>query len=394
MKLLKKNEGITLVALVVTIIVLIILAGVSISLVLGQDGVVQKAKAGRDNYAEAARLENEQLANVDAFTMIIGDTEAPGGTISVDPNTILGIRVTVTAKDLGSGVDFTKCKYIFTNSADELGTDISAYTEGDITEETTVIEKKKAAGTYYLHVLLTDNEGCASEIVSNSGIEVKSAENFDYTGEAKTVKLLPGNYKLEVWGAQGGTKGNGNSGDATSAGRGGYSYGTVNLKETQQAYIYVGGKGASSYTSGTWAEGGFNGGGRVYCNRYSSSPANAGGGATDIRFKEDDLYSRLIVAGGGGGYASVYGYSSSINDASYGYGGGSMGCQPMGGRGNPGTSYAAYYYRLAPSGAWNAYSEASYSTAPTFGKGGYQSNTSYSYTIEGGRRRLVWWIYI
>ena len=68
----KSNKGITLVALVVTIIVLIILAGVSISMVLGQDGIVQKAKQGRDNYAEAARIENEQLANVDAFSQSIG----------------------------------------------------------------------------------------------------------------------------------------------------------------------------------------------------------------------------------------------------------------------------------------------------------------------------------
>ena len=67
----KNNKGITLVALVVTIIVLIILAGVSISLVFGQDGIVQKAKQGRNNYIEAARLENEQLANVDAFAMDI-----------------------------------------------------------------------------------------------------------------------------------------------------------------------------------------------------------------------------------------------------------------------------------------------------------------------------------
>ena len=65
--MLKEQKGITLVALVVTIIVLIILAGVSISLVLGNEGIVNKAKQGRDNYADAARLENEQLANVDAF---------------------------------------------------------------------------------------------------------------------------------------------------------------------------------------------------------------------------------------------------------------------------------------------------------------------------------------
>ena len=42
---LKKTEkGITLVALVVTIVVLLILAGVSINLVLGNNGIIAKAK--------------------------------------------------------------------------------------------------------------------------------------------------------------------------------------------------------------------------------------------------------------------------------------------------------------------------------------------------------------
>ena len=43
----KKERGITLIALVVTIIVLIILAGVSINLVFGNLGIVTKAKEAK-----------------------------------------------------------------------------------------------------------------------------------------------------------------------------------------------------------------------------------------------------------------------------------------------------------------------------------------------------------
>lgn len=43
MKNLRNEKGITLVALVVTIIVLLILAGVSLSLVAGGDGIIEKA---------------------------------------------------------------------------------------------------------------------------------------------------------------------------------------------------------------------------------------------------------------------------------------------------------------------------------------------------------------
>ena len=44
----KSNKGITLVALVITIIVLLILAGVSISLVVGDNGVLTQAKTSSD----------------------------------------------------------------------------------------------------------------------------------------------------------------------------------------------------------------------------------------------------------------------------------------------------------------------------------------------------------
>ena len=44
----KGNKGITLIALVVTIIILIILAGISINLVLGENGIIQKSKSAKE----------------------------------------------------------------------------------------------------------------------------------------------------------------------------------------------------------------------------------------------------------------------------------------------------------------------------------------------------------
>lgn len=59
----KKERGITLVALVVTIIVLIILAGVSIRLVLGDNGIITKAKLAKENSDKAQEIESNILAN-------------------------------------------------------------------------------------------------------------------------------------------------------------------------------------------------------------------------------------------------------------------------------------------------------------------------------------------
>ena len=51
----KKNKGITLVALVGTIVVLLILAGVSINLVLGNNGIIAKAQEAKTKQAEASQ---------------------------------------------------------------------------------------------------------------------------------------------------------------------------------------------------------------------------------------------------------------------------------------------------------------------------------------------------
>lgn len=65
--MLKGQRGITLIALVVTIIVLIILAAVSISLLFGNYGIVTKAQESKNIQANAQAYEQESLTNVDAY---------------------------------------------------------------------------------------------------------------------------------------------------------------------------------------------------------------------------------------------------------------------------------------------------------------------------------------
>ena len=57
----KQEKGITLIALVVTIVVLLILAGVSLNLVIGNDGIMKRAKEAKNRYAEAQTNEEKQL---------------------------------------------------------------------------------------------------------------------------------------------------------------------------------------------------------------------------------------------------------------------------------------------------------------------------------------------
>ena len=62
--MLKKQKGITLIALVVTIVVLLILAGVTISLLLDENGIIKKSKDARREYEQAKANEQEDLSNL------------------------------------------------------------------------------------------------------------------------------------------------------------------------------------------------------------------------------------------------------------------------------------------------------------------------------------------
>lgn len=147
-----------------------------------------------------------------------------------------------------------------------------------------------------------------------SNIKTGDILNFDYTGAVQSVTLPKGTYKLECWGAQGGNRSQDSaSATVTGSGLGGYSIGILTLTQLTTCYIYVGGQGGmSSSTGNVKVEGGFNGGGFA-SHESTGEPGNGGGGATDVRIAQDSLYARIIVAGGGGGSGYVYTSSTAKN---------------------------------------------------------------------------------
>ena len=64
----KKNKGITLIALVVTIIVLLILAGISISMLTGQNGILNRAQEAKTKTQVANEKETVNMAAMEALT--------------------------------------------------------------------------------------------------------------------------------------------------------------------------------------------------------------------------------------------------------------------------------------------------------------------------------------
>lgn len=67
MRYLKKDKGVTLIALVITIIVLLILAGVTISYLVGDNGVLKKAVIAVQKFSQAQEDEDNALNNLGNF---------------------------------------------------------------------------------------------------------------------------------------------------------------------------------------------------------------------------------------------------------------------------------------------------------------------------------------
>lgn len=210
--------------------------------------------------------------------------------------------------------------------------------------------------------------------------------NCPYSGTVKSITLPKGTYKLECWGAQGGSGTNGSGNNATSykhAGLGGYSKGTITLKSKQTLYLVVGGQGTDATgKSTTGYAGGYNGGGKGGNLSSTSSYTNGagGGGGTDIRIGTNSLYARVIVAGGGGGSS----WSSTSGSTVYaGYGGGTSGTAANKGDGNALYIYAGGGTATAGGQGGQCLSSTTQGNSGTFGVGGNGLANSSSYINSG-----------
>ena len=83
-KSLKASNGITLIALVITIIVLLILAGISISMLSGDNSILSKAGEARDRTGERAIAERVQIAYLGALAEGKGEATEEGLTTALN----------------------------------------------------------------------------------------------------------------------------------------------------------------------------------------------------------------------------------------------------------------------------------------------------------------------
>ena len=70
MKKIKSNSAITLIALIITIIVLLILAGVTLSMVMGENGIFGKANSAKEKTQKTTAEETTVENGVEETTVI------------------------------------------------------------------------------------------------------------------------------------------------------------------------------------------------------------------------------------------------------------------------------------------------------------------------------------
>jgi len=133
--------------------------------------------------------------------------------------------------------------------------------------------------------------------------------SFDLTRTTEAFTApVSGTYKIEAWGASGGTGIFNSNANTELGGLGTYTSGELDLDANEKLYVSVGGEGYSPLSQNQYdfIPGGYNGGGRGTAGGKDDI-AGGGGGATDIRVTngtwddDESLNSRIMVASGGGG---------------------------------------------------------------------------------------------
>ena len=127
----KKNEGITLISLVITIVILLILAAVTIGTLTGDNGLIARAQKAKNNTLDAQNLENTTLADLEN---LIETAQITGiDTTITDPVTAMPEGATIIEGDATKGIVIKDSnenewvwvevpKTIYTNSAYLTGT--------------------------------------------------------------------------------------------------------------------------------------------------------------------------------------------------------------------------------------------------------------------------------
>lgn len=162
--MLKEQKGITLVALIITIIVMLILAGVSLSLVLGEGGAINEARNVQWEQEKGKLRDAINLANTNLATDYYTDT-SPDKDLYVDK---------YVANLADKKVDLSELiKAIESNFESDYSIKFKTYDTTTTPPSVGAQDNNVVAGEYYLFIGKTDTTGSTPVY----GEDVKDADD-------------------------------------------------------------------------------------------------------------------------------------------------------------------------------------------------------------------------
>ncbi len=164
-----KEQGITLIALVVTIILLLILAGVTISQIAGSNGLFQRTRQAVEKYKNAAEEEQIQIGMLEQyvsdFSVVGGDKGEDKASVEIKTFTVEGnpkeqkITVKLTIEGQAS-----KIEYSINNGKDWIEDETIAEEK---TEYEHIFEELDLGKSYYVRLKVYDAEEKYVEAISD-----------------------------------------------------------------------------------------------------------------------------------------------------------------------------------------------------------------------------------
>ena len=239
---LKSKKGITLIALIITIIVLIILAGISIAILGGEDGLIEKTKeAGRkQKIADIKEKIGLELMNAETDAILRGeqlevaqrdDIASKYGTVNGDILTTTNDNYEIDLKEiynktLSESGSYTALKQALANKTSELETSeanlqAAQMTQSEASAALTELQTNVNNGTVEADKMLKDYTAYKNGAYVTGTIESKTAQTYtpgttdqiitagQYLSGDQTIKgdanLVAGNIKsgVEIFGVTG-----------------------------------------------------------------------------------------------------------------------------------------------------------------------------------------------
>ena len=193
-----KNRGITLIALIITIIIMLILAGIVLSLTIGENGIIKKAQIAGQNYIDAAQYEENMLQQGEYY--LANDRE--GEDLKQEVESLKNQLATITSAitihvdtSINQSITTTNTKVPLSSTMNQSGMGITAYNGGvKIGRGISYVEISGCVTFYNVAV----NDAINATLCDSHGNIISSGNSFTAYNDSDWQKIIISPYIAKV----------------------------------------------------------------------------------------------------------------------------------------------------------------------------------------------------